>query len=448
MDDLFGFVDPDEPRSLTPPDGYEAVHQEGMSWAKQGSQYQNTSRVSPAQWNHLIAQMRGLVGVDGINVNDVASTSPLLLRTFIIRAIIALLDGTVIDADGLAPLVSPAFTGTPTAPTPSAGNNSTRVATTAFVKTALDALIAAAPGALDTLDELAAALGDDPAFSTTVLTALSNRVRLDAAQSLTAAQQAQARNNISAPLKGWIYGLTLGNNAGDAANDIDIGGGVAASTEANAVLMTLNSAITKRLDAAWAAGNNQGGRDTGSIADGTWHVWLIQRSDTAAVDVLYSLSASAPTMPSPYDRKRRIGSILREGGSIVAFSQVGDTFRRAIVTDRNNTAAASAALLALSVPAGIVVAPLLEVLISCAASASASVRLGNAAAGTTEAIVATVLTGAGDSNDRSCATPGPVFFTNTSRQIYFSQSITTGALADATLSTFGWVDRRGQDGGL
>lgn len=60
------------------------------------------------------------------------------------------------------------------------------------------ALVDAAPGALDTLNELAAALGDDPAFATTVTTALTNRVRYDAAQSLTSPQQVQARTNIGA----------------------------------------------------------------------------------------------------------------------------------------------------------------------------------------------------------------------------------------------------------
>jgi hypothetical protein len=74
-----------------------------------------------------------------------------------------------------APLASPTFTGTPAAPTAAGGTNSTQIATTAFVKSALDALIASAPGALDTLDELAAALGDDANFASTVTTALGLR---------------------------------------------------------------------------------------------------------------------------------------------------------------------------------------------------------------------------------------------------------------------------------
>jgi hypothetical protein len=77
-----------------------------------------------------------------------------------------------------APLASPALTGVPTAPTATAGTNTTQVATTAFVKTAVDNVIAAAPGALDTLDELAAALGDDANFATTVTNNLATKLPL------------------------------------------------------------------------------------------------------------------------------------------------------------------------------------------------------------------------------------------------------------------------------
>ncbi|ORM56463.1 phage tail protein, partial [Mixta calida] len=75
-----------------------------------------------------------------------------------------------------APKVSPTFTGTPKAPTPAAGNNTTQLATTAFVTAALSALAGAAPATLDTLKELADALGNDPNFSTTVLNKLAGKM--------------------------------------------------------------------------------------------------------------------------------------------------------------------------------------------------------------------------------------------------------------------------------
>jgi len=72
-----------------------------------------------------------------------------------------------------APLASPAFTGTPIVPTASASTNTTQAASTAFVHTAIANLINSAPGVMDTLDELAAALGDDPNFATTMTTAIA-----------------------------------------------------------------------------------------------------------------------------------------------------------------------------------------------------------------------------------------------------------------------------------
>ena len=77
-----------------------------------------------------------------------------------------------------APLASPALTGVPTAPTAAANTNTTQVATTAFVQTELTDLIGGAPGALDTLNELAAALSNDASYSTTITTALATKLPL------------------------------------------------------------------------------------------------------------------------------------------------------------------------------------------------------------------------------------------------------------------------------
>ncbi|BEJ38594.1 phage tail protein [Citrobacter freundii] len=75
-----------------------------------------------------------------------------------------------------APKASPSFTGTPKAPTAAAGNNSTQLANTAFVQAAIAALVASSPAALDTLNELAAALGNDPNFATTMTNALAGKM--------------------------------------------------------------------------------------------------------------------------------------------------------------------------------------------------------------------------------------------------------------------------------
>ncbi|BCL49479.1 phage tail protein [Citrobacter koseri] len=78
-----------------------------------------------------------------------------------------------------APLSSPGLTGKPTAPTAAQASNDTQLATTAFVKAAIAALVASSPAALDTLNELAAALGNDPNFATTMTNALAGKQPLD-----------------------------------------------------------------------------------------------------------------------------------------------------------------------------------------------------------------------------------------------------------------------------
>jgi len=85
-----------------------------------------------------------------------------------------------------APLASPALTGTPTVPTAAPGTNTTQAASTAFVVAAVNGVINAAPGALDTLNELAAALGNDASFSTTVTNSLAAKADKDVVWTIVA----------------------------------------------------------------------------------------------------------------------------------------------------------------------------------------------------------------------------------------------------------------------
>ena len=77
-----------------------------------------------------------------------------------------------------APLASPTFTGTPTVPTPATSDNGRSIATTAFVKSNISDLVGGAPGALDTLNELAAAIGDDASYASGITTALGLKAPL------------------------------------------------------------------------------------------------------------------------------------------------------------------------------------------------------------------------------------------------------------------------------
>lgn len=104
----------------------------------------------------------------GTNTTQIASTA------FVQAVVTALNNALALKA----PLSSPALTGTPTAPTAAQTVNNTQIATTAFVKSAIAALVDSSQGALDTLNELAAALGNDPNFATTVTNALAGKMEI------------------------------------------------------------------------------------------------------------------------------------------------------------------------------------------------------------------------------------------------------------------------------
>jgi len=101
----------------------------------------------------------------------------------------------------------------------------------------------------------------------------------------------------------------------DTVNDVQIYSGYCRSSDNSYNISLTLDPITKQLDAAWAAGDNAGGLDTGSRAANTWYwIWAIARSDTGNADVLLSTSNTSPVMPANYDKKRLIGAI-RTGAS-------------------------------------------------------------------------------------------------------------------------------------
>lgn len=111
-----------------------------------------------------------------------------------------------------APKASPTFTGTPKAPTAAAGNNSTQLANTAFVQAALAALAGSAPATLDTLKELADALGNDPNFSATVLNKLAGKMDI--------AKNGSDIADVAAFLKNLGLGEAAKRNVGSDINQI------------------------------------------------------------------------------------------------------------------------------------------------------------------------------------------------------------------------------------
>lgn len=133
--------------------------------------------------------------------------------------------------------------------------------------------------------------------------------------------------DVSSVLRGYFSGYTLSHNSVDDLHDVDIAAGDAASDDHDE-LISMTSSITKRIDASWSVGTGNGGLDTGTVANGsTYYLYVIKRTDTGVVDVLFSLSGSSPTMPANYDKKRLIGAvftndfanIIREGQFMQVF---------------------------------------------------------------------------------------------------------------------------------
>ena len=166
--------------------------------------------------------------------------------------------------------------------------------------------------------------------------------------------------------RGDLWGMTLSNNGTDATNDIDVSAGSCASddaTDANRVLLN-PGALTKQIDAVWAAGNAAGGRiSSESLVDGTWHVYAFRRSG-GSDDVCLSQSLT-PSLPDSGTNKRRIGSLVRKAGAILGFVQHGDWFVwKTLQVDMNIAAMASTATdITLTVPTGIQVVARFNVVI-------------------------------------------------------------------------------------
>jgi hypothetical protein len=167
------------------------------------------------------------------------------------------------------------------------------------------------------------------------------------------------------PMRSYLAGLTL-STAGSS-RTFGIAAGLATDS-ANTSMLSLASAYTKTTS-AWALGTAVGALDTGTIANSTWyHAYLIQRPDTGVVDVLISLSATSPTLPTNYTLFRRIGSMKTDGSSPaawIAFIQFGDSFFWSIhvvdVAGGTSISANTDTPVTLTVPPGLRVSPFINV---------------------------------------------------------------------------------------
>lgn len=236
---------------------------------------------------------------------------------------------------------------------------------------------------------------------------------------------------------GYLFGLTLSTAGSSATFGVAAGSAMNSTATAN---MVLASAYTKTTS-AWAVGSGNGSLDTGAVANSTWyHVHLIQRPDTGVVDLLTSLSATAPTMPANYTLFRRIGSMKTNGSAQwTSFLQINDWFYIVPIMDFSGYRAT--ALLTLSLPTGVIVQPLLTVQSLGANNGSTTISVGpGSGGGTFMWLVNGSYEGQAGGDWVYSAVVGP--HTNTSGQIYMGNP--TFAYGSA-VTTAGWVDNRGRD---
>ena len=149
--------------------------------------------------------------------------------------------------------------------------------------------------------------------------------------------------------------ITIANNGTDANNDIDFSAGNFQFSDGTGIA-TL-SALTKQLDATWAAGTNQGGLFSGSKANSTWyHCFAIYNPTSDVVDCGFDTSVSAANIPSGYTKYYLVESILTNGsGNIAAFTHYansGNVIWKDPVDDVSAASASSATLRTLSSPLG------------------------------------------------------------------------------------------------
>lgn len=244
-------------------------------------------------------------------------------------------------------------------------------------------------------------------------------------------------------LPGYINGLNLSTAGASTTMTTAVG----TATDSTGVGYLVLAATTGKTTSAWAVGTGNGGLDTGAIANSTWyHFFAIKRTDTNVVDVLFSLSATAPTMPTNYTLFRRIGSGKTNGSAQwTSFTQFGDYFRwAASILDVNAATSGTAAVTrTLTVPTGVKVKASLNVNLVSAAGDDVYLSDLDATDEASSQTAAPLFTG----GMAFTATHGQgnwaEVMTNTSAQIRSRQE--AGLAADTLrIATLGWTDYRGK----
>lgn len=242
-------------------------------------------------------------------------------------------------------------------------------------------------------------------------------------------------------LRGFLGGCGMSNDSGSPNTVIDT---AACQTTSDDVTVTMVLAAFTKSTGSWTVGTGNGCLDAGSVANNTWYsLFVIERPDTGVVDELCSTSATSPTLPTNYTKKRRIGSFKTATGTtnILAFNQNANRFLWSVqVADVNAVTPLTTAVLAtLTVPIGVQVDALYRA--TYGDSGGSSGILFTSPDESNQAPPASSLLSPQASV--SFASAGQFETrTNTSGQIRYRASVTT--TNSVAISTYGWIDTRGQ----
>lgn len=249
----------------------------------------------------------------------------------------------------------------------------------------------------------------------------------------------------AAAQRGYLAGLQLARNAGTPTTALDISAGVCTSDD-GAVSIRFPGTLTGTTGGTFVQGAGQPKLDAGAIGnDQWWHVFAIA-GGPFDYDMLFSLSATAPTLPAGYTVKRRLGAFRTDGAAaILAFVQDGDYFAWDVpFGDVNDVDPGVAAVLrTLTVPPGVNVFALFNAFVQKTSAGATHALFTDPATGDTSAAVtgSTPIVEGGSIQGGFAALS---VRTDTSGRVR-SRLFASDANTTLVVTTLGWLDRRGQD---
>ena len=260
----------------------------------------------------------------------------------------------------------------------------------------------------------------------------NDQAQLDGAQTITFTDNGGSDDFVTIDAGTWTVTPSIGDTL------VVVGG-------TNAGSYQITASTTTQIDVATASFTADAASTSAihTVKINTWyHVWFIHRSDTGVIDILFSESATSPTLPTNYDRTRRIGSVLTDSSAnILAFSQFGDEFLWVNpIIDFSGTIGATAETKTLSVPTGLKVNAKLN--LTCSKGSSDSARAYVSSFDVSDQVPSGSLVSVLEATSSDGSSAPITVRTNTSAQVRTRAAVAATSFGIATL---GWIDTRGKN---